>query len=183
MKEFSKIDKGATFPTEIKTYKGECSRCPRIGDIVVMELTVKNEVSEFEVCSECYADFLTGKDSMPGIQIKIVDKAPKVKGKRKIKNLILDDVIGKYNKYEKQYHSELSPELEYWYCYPVDAGHSILCILEEHFKENMDYKNYLVPCPVKSVLYGYRKVEDYIIVDIPYSKDFGLNAPEGDTEF
>jgi hypothetical protein len=83
----------------------------------------------------------------------------------------------------KAYPTPLSPELARWYCYPLDAGHSIICIPKQFYQENADFIDYLVPVPVKTVLRGYEQQGEYIMVDVPYDSTLGLITPPDDDEY
>ncbi|TLS78280.1 hypothetical protein FE236_00530 [Mariprofundus erugo] len=88
------------------------------------------------------------------------------------------------------YPAKLPDELNYWYFYASDCGHSIVAILKEHehlaFKSDGEAEDYLCPMPAKSVI-GYYCVRDgFIIVDNPnlaYHELWGLDAPEDDYEY
>lgn len=102
---------------------------------------------------------------------------------------ILYALRGAHNKFMK-YHSELPEELNRWYCYLTDCGHSILAILsefeDEAFNEDGKEGNYLCPTPAKAVLESYRVRDGYIVVDNPnlaYDKTLGLLSPERYDEF
>lgn len=85
---------------------------------------------------------------------------------------------------ENEYHSPLPQELSPWYCYTKDTGHVILCVMEEDYIEEGDLKNFLVPCPVKSVLKGYKIKRDYAVVDWQYEPGIGLlDLNTSDIEF
>ncbi|MFZ3132736.1 MAG: hypothetical protein WA125_16945 [Desulfosporosinus sp.] len=65
--------------------------------------------------------------------------------------------------------------------YLLDAGHSILCVLTQHWDDATkgDPNGYEVPVPVKYVLEkGYKISGDFIVVDAPYDSDFGLDVPD-----
>ena len=83
----------------------------------------------------------------------------------------------------KSYPTPLPPELARWYCYPLDAGHSIVCLPKQFYQESADRTGYLVPVPVKTVLRGYEQLGEYIIVDVPYDSTLGLLPPQEDTEY
>jgi hypothetical protein len=85
----------------------------------------------------------------------------------------------------KQYHSPLPPELQDWYCYTVDGGHSILCLLEGQFGQQPSSLLWqsLCPVPVKTVMRGYRQYGNFIVVVADYSKDLGLITDPEDDEF
>lgn len=93
-----------------------------------------------------------------------------------------------------EYHSPLPEELQQWYANVLGAGHSIMCILPEHWNnttwnETMTEKeivDFLVPVPVKSVLRGYEVREGIIVPTSPlveYDAHRGLIIPEEDTEY
>lgn len=75
-------------------------------------------------------------------------------------------------------------ELCYWL---PDSGYNIMAIpesvLKEHFGD-MDLWRHECPMPVKYVLEkGYKWFEGYLVVDAPYSHDFGLIVDDKYTEF
>ena len=87
---------------------------------------------------------------------------------------------------DQKYPGNLPAELEPFYCYTLDGGHSIIIVLENLMKEDnsddLDY--YLVPAPVKTVIEtGYRVENGYVFCSIPYSSDFGLMSDPDDDEF
>ena len=108
---------------------------------------------------------------------------------------VSDELAGKFcHMRGKKYHRELPPELQAWYVYPFDAGHSILVLLECHLKETgfayldgtMGKKwaeKHLVPVPVRTILRKYRLLGGYVVVDLPYSSLIGVECHEGDEEF
>lgn len=83
----------------------------------------------------------------------------------------------------KCYPEHLPAELQAWYCYPVDAGHSIVCVLKQHYQPNTDLTSSLIPVPVKSVLRGHTIEGEYIVVDQPYDSTLGLQTPPEDDEY
>lgn len=87
----------------------------------------------------------------------------------------------------KSYPRPLPQSLATWYCYTSDGGHSIVCVLEVHWREHQekeDLSDYLIPIPVKSVLrQGYAEHNGYIVIDMPYDQDVGLLVPDGDDEW
>ena len=83
----------------------------------------------------------------------------------------------------KSYPRQLPPELAAWYCYPEDAGHSIVCVLKQHYQPDTDLTDRLIPVPVKSVQRGYEVKGSYIIVDLPYDSNLGLITPPEDDEY
>lgn len=83
----------------------------------------------------------------------------------------------------KSYSNPLPLELEAWYCYPIDAGHSIVCVPKPCFQSGSDLTRWLLPVPVKSVLRGYSVEGEYIVVDYPYDPLMGLLTPPEDDEY
>ena len=86
----------------------------------------------------------------------------------------------------KKYHSELPEELSIWYCYPLDSGHSIMAMLECHYKEKTaeeTFEDYLMPLPVKQVLRKYKIVDGYVITEGEYSYEVGAKIYDGDDEY
>jgi hypothetical protein len=80
-----------------------------------------------------------------------------------------------------KYHSPLPLDLQQFYCYVKDSGHSILVLLP-HSKE--PYEKHIIPAPVKTVLKrGYAVKNGYVSCDIPYSHLEGLITDEDDDEF
>jgi hypothetical protein len=106
---------------------------------------------------------------------------------RNLTRNIIEKALGNYLVPGTQYPepSKLTDELNNWYCFTSDGGHSILCLLECHleeaFKETEDeiYKH-LVPVPVKTVLKNYRVELGLIVVDLPYSFEMGLEIEDED---
>lgn len=88
---------------------------------------------------------------------------------------------------DKTYHSQLPKEIADWYCYPIDSGHSILCLLACHigeaFSPGTDPTDHLIPVPVKAVLRGYTVKDGFVVVDLPYSEEIGLEPEDSDDEF
>ncbi len=83
-----------------------------------------------------------------------------------------------------KYHSALPNELENWYVYCCDSGHNILCCLKQYFKQCEDNTNNLTPVPIKYVQRtGYEIIDNYVVVEAPYSEDTGLMVPVEDNEF
>lgn len=97
-----------------------------------------------------------------------------------------DNTIGAYEKLGMRYHSKLPAELDLWYCFLPDAGHSILCVLEQHFEIGMDLKDIgeiLIPLPVKTVLRSYRLNDGVPVVSgVKYDSAMGAMTPEVDVE-
>ena len=89
-----------------------------------------------------------------------------------------------------KYYMPLPYELEVWYVYLLDGGHNIFVLLEQFEDEiasnpQTTYADHLIPCPVKTVLKGYRLNADGIVVvkGLEYSFQLGLVVPEDDFEF
>lgn len=99
------------------------------------------------------------------------------------KQNVIEIILWPYLVEGKEYHSPLPAELQEWYCYTCDGGHSIVCALAKDYQPGVDMTNYLVPVPVRTVLRGYEVRGDYIVVDLPYSEEIGLIAPPEDGEF
>jgi hypothetical protein len=97
--------------------------------------------------------------------------------------LIIRKVLGPWYVSGKQYHSPLPPDLDEWYCYPSDSGHSILCVLQGIYKGGEDPTDYMVPVPVKAVLRRYILHKGFVFVDLPYDPELGLITEEGDDEY
>ena len=86
----------------------------------------------------------------------------------------------------RPYSRKLPEELRPYHYYMLDAGHSIMCVLEAHLekaqKTSMD--DYELPVPVKYVLdKGYRFVGGYILVDAEYDSLIGLIADDKYSEY
>lgn len=92
-------------------------------------------------------------------------------------------VIGDVNDTTKRYPKPLPPPVARWYCYPKDAGHSILCVLKSSVDAGLLDDDSLVPVPVRSVMRKHKVKNGYIIVDMPYDARIGLQVPAGDEEF
>jgi hypothetical protein len=91
---------------------------------------------------------------------------------------LIAKILGDFLDPSKRYHSELPRELEAWYAYTTDGGHSILCLLKDDAYTALAshaVKDYLIPCPVRAVVNaGYQNVRGYIVTDLPYDRDLGL---------
>ena len=83
------------------------------------------------------------------------------------------------------YPKPIPADLVSHHVYILDSGHSIMCVLKQHWDEAKDIPDdYEVPVPVKYVLEkGYEINGDYIIVDAPYDSDTGLNVPDEYSEY
>ncbi len=80
------------------------------------------------------------------------------------------------------YHSPLPKELERFYCYMKDGGHSVIIVLPSNPSPVEDYG---IPAPVKAVLRSGYTITDrgYVCCDLPYSRLVGLICDDDDTEF
>lgn len=88
---------------------------------------------------------------------------------------------------DARYHSPLPAELASFYCYPLDAGHS-LCVVPASLVPAIDYleywTEYLVPVPVKTVLrLGWTIERCLPVVDVPYDPETGAVVPDQDEEW
>lgn len=100
-----------------------------------------------------------------------------MKNNYNLKQALLENLYSAINSdtLNKQYYKPLPKELEKWYVFTMDGGHNIFILLKCHedvIKNNPEksYEDYMMPCPVKTVLCGYTVNEDgIIIVDIPYN--------------
>lgn len=103
---------------------------------------------------------------------------------RPIPEKILNQIVP--NRIEaKSYHGNLSKDLASWYCYVSDAGHSILCAIKRIYNPYGNPEAFMVPVPVKTVLrVGYEKYYNrYLIVDVQYDNQVGLQVMPEDEEF
>jgi hypothetical protein len=101
---------------------------------------------------------------------------------------IIRESLGAYLKQSQPgYPTPLPIDLESWYCYTVDGGHSILGLIAAHAEPwPDDPKGLLVPIPVKSVLRGYRIEQGYVVATSPaisYDRNLGLVVPREDDEY
>lgn len=96
---------------------------------------------------------------------------------------IIKHIVGIYLVPGKQYPQPLPAELQPWYCYTRDGGHSIVCAIKSLYRPGGSPDDFLVTVPVKTVLRGYSQQNGYILVDVPYNSQVGLMVPEEDDEF
>lgn len=106
---------------------------------------------------------------------------------------IIEQVMGPFIRRGMAYPKPLPPELQQWYCYAVDGGHSILAILPMHLAvwqgaggDEEEIRQYLCPIPVKSVLRGWWTECGYVVASSPvlrYDPELGLVYPPEDEEF
>lgn len=100
------------------------------------------------------------------------------------KQQIIERVLRNFLVRGKQYPAPLPADLRDWYCYPVDGGHSILCLLEQETKfEAEDLALFSLPVPVKAVLRGYRIYKEFPVVNLPYDSNIGLITDAEDDEY
>ncbi len=101
---------------------------------------------------------------------------------------IADFVLVGVPRRQTTYHSPLPEELAPFYCYPLDAGHSILAVPAGLGLENIEHlehwTEYLVPVPVKTILrLGWTWQRDVPVVDLPYDPELGLVVDPIDEEW
>lgn len=85
---------------------------------------------------------------------------------------------------EKSYPGNLPVEIQPWYAYYCNSGHSIVCCLKQYFEPGKDMTSELLPIPVKSVWRGgYEIMDGYIAVDLPYFSEIGLITLSEDEEY
>lgn len=83
----------------------------------------------------------------------------------------------------KSYPTPLPGDIAPWYCYTRDGGHSIVVILVGNYRDKGDLLDVLVPAPVKSVFRaGYELRRGYVVTDLPYDPNLGLQTPEEEDE-
>jgi hypothetical protein len=100
------------------------------------------------------------------------------------RKLIIEQLLGSSLVAGKTYPRPLPEELQQWYCYTIDGGHSVLCALSSAYAPGADPASFLVPAPVKSVLRaGYSQQDGYIVVDLPYDSQIGLRTAVEDEEY
>lgn len=76
------------------------------------------------------------------------------------------------------YPGEIPQDIIGHHVYILDSGHSIMCVLKEHWDKG-DPDDYEIPVPVKYVLEkGYQRISDYVIVDAPYDQFIGLDVSD-----
>jgi hypothetical protein len=95
---------------------------------------------------------------------------------------IVREVLGEFFVAGKRYHSPLPAELSEWYAYARDSGHNVVCVLTQDYRDDGDLKGKLVPVPVRAVLRGYEIRRGYVVVEVPYSPQFGLLTDPSDDE-
>ena len=84
----------------------------------------------------------------------------------------------------KTYPRPLSAQIEAWYAYTVNGGHSICVVPISQVKPGEPLEDFLVPAPVKTVLRaGVAKRSGFLWCNLDIDAEFGLVAPEGDSEY
>ena len=88
----------------------------------------------------------------------------------------------------RRYHSPLPPELEPWYCYTVDAGHSLVVVPESLEPEAGASVETLigstVPASAKTVLrVGWRMRDGFPVSPVEYDDALGVVTPSDEYEF
>lgn len=79
---------------------------------------------------------------------------------------VIAEVLGSFNDRTKSYVPPLPDDIAKWYCYPPDAGHSILCVLKSGLREGLSHVGSTVPVPVKTVQKGYEIQDGFVVVDL-----------------
>jgi hypothetical protein len=95
---------------------------------------------------------------------------------------VIEEQFGRFLVKGKEYPAQLPDELKLWYCYASGYGHSIAVVLKSRLASYQFPLQTLELAPVKTVLRGYEEVDGYIVVDVPYSKQIGLQVSPGDRE-
>ena len=84
----------------------------------------------------------------------------------------------------KAYPKPLPAELQPWYVYTADGGHSIVVVLTPASTPIENVLDLLVPAPVKTVLrVGYQVIEGLIYANLPYDSTLGLLTEPDDDEY
>lgn len=96
---------------------------------------------------------------------------------------IIQRILSDYLVAGKAYPRPLPTELQPWYCYTSDGGHSIVAAIKSLYALEKPPESFLVPVPVKTVLRGYEPDHGYIVVNLPYDGQVGLVTPRGDDEY
>jgi hypothetical protein len=97
---------------------------------------------------------------------------------------LINRLLGSYLVRGKTYPKPLPSELQEWYCYTSDGGHSVMAAIKSLHSENGSPEEFLVPVPVKAVeRVGYAVDHGYVVVDLPYSREIGLVTKADDDEF
>ena len=96
--------------------------------------------------------------------------------------MLIQHLFGPYLDRTKSYPSPLPPDVQQWYCYTVDSGHSIAAAPAALYDPGREPEHFLVPVPVKTVLRGYEQKDGYIIINVTCSSESGLSIPPDDEE-
>ena len=84
----------------------------------------------------------------------------------------------------RTYPLPLPRELEPYYCYTRDGGHSILVVIETEYQEGEDPVRFIIPAPVRTVLRaGFRIRDGLAWAGIPYDSENGIAVDEQDVEY
>jgi hypothetical protein len=97
---------------------------------------------------------------------------------------IIAKQLGRYLVAGRTYLNPLPPELQAWYCYTADGGHSILVAVAAHYKSGGDPDEFLVTAPVKAVQRaGWQLRDGFVVADLEYDPHRGLTTDESDDEY
>ncbi|GAA3086433.1 hypothetical protein GCM10020000_86380 [Streptomyces olivoverticillatus] len=101
---------------------------------------------------------------------------------------VIHGALGSYLKPGMRYHSPLPSDLEPWYCYTVDGGHSIAVAVDTgdlgEAPTRQQLEDHLCPAPVKSVIRaGVRWHDGFPVCTLPYDPQLGLTTPPEDDEY
>lgn len=84
----------------------------------------------------------------------------------------------------RTYPHPLPRELEPFYCYTRDGGHSVLVVLENEYKQGSSPVRFIIPAPVKTVLKaGYQLRDGLVWAVLPYDREDGLRVRDEDVEY
>ncbi len=84
----------------------------------------------------------------------------------------------------RTYPHPLPKELEPFYCYTRDGGHSILVVLENEYKRGSPPIRFIIPAPVKVVLKASYQIRDGLVwAVLPYDREEGLQVESEDVEY
>jgi hypothetical protein len=112
------------------------------------------------------------------------EKAGKMNEREEIDpKAVVEDQFGRFLVEGKQCPTPLPDELKSWYCYTNAYGHSLAVALKSRFASHKAPLQFLELAPVKTVLRGYDVVDGYIVIDVPYTTQIGLQVPPGDREW
>lgn len=84
----------------------------------------------------------------------------------------------------RTYPQPLPEDLEPFYCYTRDGGHSILVVLENEYKRGVPPIRFIIPAPVRMVLKaGYHVQDGLVWAVLPYDRENGLQPEDEDVEY